>query len=156
MPPAIPLEERFWAKVDVRGLGECWEWRAGRFHDGYGYIRGDRHGPSLRAHRVSWELHYGRVPNGLFVCHHCDNPPCVNPRHLFLGTPLENTRDAAVKGLLPTGEKNAAARLTERQAVEIRSLHRAGANQYQLAELFGVSQSTISRTVNGRHWRGAA
>lgn len=103
----IPLMKpmaRFWSKVDKDGpvpahrpeLGPCWVWTAGKHEQGYG-IFSSRSYP-MRAHRFSWELHYGPIPDGLFVCHHCDNPPCVNPEHLFTATHLGNMRDCIAKG----------------------------------------------------------
>jgi len=92
--PARTLEERFWAKVE-RGEG-CWLWTASRTSTGYGQINVD-HRP-LKAHRVAWELTYGPIPDGLFVCHHCDVPLCCRPDHLFLGNDADNMRDCAAKG----------------------------------------------------------
>ena len=103
--PARPLAERFWAKVPTLGVG-CWEWAGGRDNDeGYGRIREGRGGsPFLLTHRVAWELTQGPIPDGLMVLHKCDNPPCVRPDHLFLGTNTDNMRDASAKGRMQHGE----------------------------------------------------
>lgn len=101
----ILLERRFWAKVNKSGpipahvphLGECWEWTAYRMaNGGYGQIRLPK--KNLSAHRASWLLTYGAIPEGMQVCHKCDNPPCVRPDHLFVGTAQDNMRDMIAKG----------------------------------------------------------
>jgi len=96
----LPLNDRFWAKVDkASGLGPqgtCWEWQASLNSDGYGNIGIEQ--MTDRAHRLSWRLHYGPIPDGLSVLHKCDNPPCVRPDHLFLGTQADNVHDMQAKG----------------------------------------------------------
>lgn len=111
------LEERFWEKVEKGTPDECWPWTAGRAGGAYGSFRdGTR---MVKAHRWSWEYHVGPIPDGLWVLHHCDNPPCVNPAHLWLGTHVDNQADKIAKGRQAKGSAQGFAKLTERDVAEI-------------------------------------
>lgn len=148
--------QRFWPKVDTSGgPTECWEWQAYRARSGYGSIGLSEHG-TITAHRVSYELHHGPIPPGMFVCHRCDNPPCVNPGHLFLGTPKDNSHDARDKGRLVMpdvrGEKAPSARLTEEDVIAIRRERRNGVTLSTLAERYGVTIQAISYAARGITW----
>lgn len=147
------LAARFWSKVDKRNPDECWVFTAG------GVVRSGHRmmwvdGGMRGAHRVSWELHHGPIPDGMSVCHRCDNPPCVNPAHLFLGTPTENTADRDAKGrhvALP-GSDNGAAKLTEDDVREIRRMLDNRVPQRRIAQRFGVHQTLISLINVGKAW----
>lgn len=152
--------DRFWARVDT--TGECWRWLGNKGSTGYGVVK-VRNGREL-AHRVAWELDNAlQIPDGMFVCHRCDNPICVRPSHLFLGTPRDNTRDMLQKGrnVRLAGVAHPRARLTEAQVLEIRKRYRRGSAPV-LATEFGVHANTILRVVHGQrygdiaateHWR---
>ncbi len=159
----LSVEERFWPKV--RKTESCWEWIGARVPFGYGLVgRGGRRGNRL-AHRVSWELTNGTIPEGLCVLHHCDNPGCVRPSHLWLGTRTDNNRDMYQKGrdvntqhpgMCPLGEAHGNAKLTLMQVLEIRSRYEAGEHGLSaLAAEFGVHKVTIWRIANRREWKHA-
>lgn len=135
---------RFWAKVDRRGPDECWPWTADRKARGYGRFMLD--GKVRNASRVAYELLVGPIPEGLFVCHRCDNPPCVNPAHLFVATHLENNADMRRKGRGPN------VKLTEAQVIEIRALRADGATLTAIGARYGVCMQAVWDVVN-RSWR---
>ncbi len=138
-----PLAERFWRKVDKSG--DCWLWTGSKNSKGYGNIGVD--GKTRRAHRIAWELENGPIPDGVEVCHSCDNPSCVRVSHLFLGAPSENTADMWNKG-------RGFSRLTEAQVAEIRQRYAQGGVSYtMLAPSYGVHWSTIAYAVTGKTWR---
>lgn len=152
--------ERFWSKVRKGKPDECWEWKSYFDKDGYGVMRfhivklNKRVG--VRTHRISYFLHHRELVEDMCVCHHCDNPKCVNPKHLFLGTQGDNTHDRDIKGRhRPTrGETNGAAVLTASQVQEIRILWFVGkVSAPELASLFGVSRGCINGIVYGVNWK---
>lgn len=151
--PKIPLAIRFWNKVDKNGpivrpeLGPCWIWLGTKNKDGYGLVSHNK--KSATTHRVSWELHNGPIPNKLQVLHRCDNPPCVNPAHLWLGTNGDNTRDAAQKGRHVAGQNR---KVTENQVREIRARHAAGENRTNLGLEYGITKWAITDMVSRRSW----
>ena len=143
-------QERFESKF-TKSDG-CWEWAAHKDRDGYGQFKiAER---TQKAHRVAYQLYVGEIPAGLCVCHRCDNPGCVNPSHLFLGTQADNTHDRENKGRGKDqcGEKNGSSKLTEKQVIEIRARHSEGIAQVALAKELGVSQATISLIVRDHTW----
>ncbi|MES2367111.1 MAG: HNH endonuclease [Pseudomonadota bacterium] len=181
------LEQRFFEKVNKDGpipphrpeLGKCWVWMAGRLQE-YGCFKGN--GKMQKAHRVSWELHNGKIPDGLFACHKCDYPPCVNPHHLFLGTTQDNTSDRTKKGRSARGdisglrqhperaargdnhgsktrpettlkgEKNPNAKITEADVIEIRRLA-GSAPKKEIAKRYGISAGMAGYIINRKSWR---
>lgn len=148
--------DTFWDKVDQKGPEECWEWWPARENQ-YGkyWLNGERMG----AHRAAWTLTNGPIPVGIEVCHSCDNPRCVNPAHLFLGTHQDNMRDAYTKGRIvqppgrpQRGERNGSAKLTEADVFAIRARHHDGETQTGIAQDFPVSQQQICDIVHRKCW----
>lgn len=149
----IPFETRFWSKVNISTEGSCWNWTACVNALGYGIISRSR--KANIASRISWELKHGPIPDGLCILHKCDNPRCVNPNHLFLGTRPENTADMIKKGRAKhnRGELSGRAKLTRDQVVEIRHLYASvNFSQSELGKQFGVSKSTIAAILRRRSW----
>lgn len=158
MPGSRPLIERFWEKVDRRGPDECWLWTAGTNGRGYGQIKeGAPKRKMLLAHRVSYKMAKGSMPDDLFVLHECDRPLCCNPAHLFLGTNQDNMDDMVKKrrqSRLP-GEQNGKSKLTEEQVEEIRRDYVRGSRthgQPALARKYHVAQPTIGKILRGERW----
>lgn len=142
------LEARFWSKVDRRGPDDCWPWLASKMEMGHGHIW-IRKGVFRAAHRVSWEVNRGPIPDGLHVLHSCDNPPCVNPDHLRLGTNRDNIRDKVERGRSSwVGRRS---KLTWDEVRDIRRRARYG-NHAALALEFGVSRSLVSMIAEGKRW----
>lgn len=118
--------------------------------DGYGFLRVE--GKTYLAHRLSYEVTYGPIPPGLFVCHRCDTPQCINPDHLFLGTAADNNADMKRKGRKPVGSKAGGAKLTEAQIAEIDRLRRTGESCTTIAARFGVVPQQIARIIRRAEW----
>lgn len=167
---------RFWSKVAVKRDGVCWEWQAVKTPAGYGtFYVPSANGPQAHgAHRFAFETASGEtIPSGMFVCHRCDNPGCVNPAHLFLGSQKDNMGDAWRKGRLPAppvmrgeenpqkknphqtakGSRTASAFLTEAQVLSILQKRAAGASITELMAEYGASKSTVGFIVTGKTWK---
>lgn len=160
--------ENFWSKVDKNGpihpykpkLGHCWVWTAGKSNN---YGRFQMNGESLKTHRISYEISFGKIRrdesyHGLCVCHNCDNPSCVNPLHLFLGTAKDNAADMTDKGRRktagPRGEKNGASKLTKETVLEIRrKFFNKEANQPAIARFYGLNKSTVGEIIRRDIWK---
>lgn len=158
--PDEKFKERFWAKVDIKGADECWNWKGAKCSGGYGsfWVTDNSINPHkvIGSHKVAYELIHGKIHEGLSVLHRCDNPACCNPNHLFLGTQECNVRDMENKhrGSHPKGEHHGLSKLTESQVKEIRSLYRTNKySQRDIANKFNVSQYTIMSIVNGVTWK---
>lgn len=149
------LKEYFWNNVVIKSKNECWIWRKCRTD--YGYGKCGIGGANLLAHRIAWKLTYGD-PGKLFVCHKCDNPPCCNPNHLFLGTPKDNTNDCMKKGRftlnIRRGENKRGVKLTNEAVKDVWENYQ----KYKMPvrffrEKYKVSKSTIESILIGRNWK---
>lgn len=154
--------EEFWAQVDQTGV--CWIWKRAVAR-GYGWLR--FRGRPMMAHRVAYLLKNGTLPSDLCVCHHCDNPPCVNPAHLFIGTRADNNRDRDRKGRLGAnvgltmrkyperrarGERQGSAKLTAAVVRDIRKRAAAGETHRSIARVYGVSKTCVGEIVRRENW----
>lgn len=172
------LGRRFWSRVDRNG--DCWLWTGSTVGRGYGKV--GAFGKTYRANRLAWELTNGPIPDGLLVCHTCDNPACCRPEHLFLGTGIDNNQDAAAKGRtakgersrsvkyrdslprgnahysrntpekLARGEQHGMSKLTRDQVAQIRGMVEQGEKYRSVGISFGVSKSCICSIIKGKTW----
>lgn len=152
---AKTLEQRFLEKVSPCPLTGCWWWTGGSFSNGYGMFWVNDLNRVTQAHRVAYSLRHGSIAAGAFVCHRCDNPPCVNPDHLFIGTAADNMRDKARKGRgnAPKGERHGRRKLAASQAEEILRRCNSGERPAALAAEFGVSRHTVELIASRKNWR---
>jgi len=163
--PPIPIEQRFWAKVGKKSEDECWEWLAYKNKLGYGVFRGSK--KSMLAHRMAWQLEHGYIPDGLLCCHHCDNPSCCNPSHLFLGTDKDNHDDMIAKGrdrhprgirksenskVYMKGILNGQSKLSDEDVICIRLLSMMEISQAQLGRIYNISPTQIHHIVKRHAW----
>jgi hypothetical protein len=144
----LTREQRFWNKV--KKTDGCWNWTAARCRS-YGIFAPDGKVPT-GAHRVSWRLAFGEIPDGLFVLHKCDNPLCVRPDHLFLGTQSDNIKDKVNKGRQQRGSGAGGAKLTERDVMEIKARALRGEKTRALADYYGVSFGNVWMILTGKTW----
>jgi hypothetical protein len=147
-------ENKFWRLVDIPTNESCWMWLGAVDGGGYGMFRSPKF-TEKKAHRISWVISNGEIPDGLDVLHSCDNPGCCNPRHLFLGTDLDNVRDKFSKNREATfeGQNNGMCKLNKDKVIEIRSLHSSGVSYRSLAKRFGIGATQVGRIVRRESWR---
>jgi len=154
-------------KIDFDGPNGCWVWTAWRNKRGYGYTSNGVKEKNVEAHRMSWRVHFGDIPVGMFVCHRCDNPSCVNPGHLFLGTHQDNVTDCAKKGRNVKGEKwqrcvrprikrGTAHYLAKLNEDVVRAIRASTESRTQLAHRYGVTVATISDVLKRATWAHVA
>ena len=160
MSATTPLEQRFWPKVNKNGptpkhcpeLGQCWLWTGAKMRHGYGMVAVKWiHRRAEGAHRASWIMANGPIPDKLHVLHKCDNRGCVNPKHLFLGTKNDNMADAARKGRMHLGELHGMTKLTWKDVDRIRELY-PSLSQSKIAARFSISQPTVSFIILRKTW----
>ena len=142
----------FWSHVTINGLKECWEWVGPKTRDAYGIVSFPNKKRRV-AHRVLWAYLRGLIPVGKLLCHDCDNPACVNPLHIFVGTYADNSADMKMKGRSARGEKAPRSKLTEKAVLEIREKRNQGSSTYALAAGYNVTRQTVIAIIHRRTWK---
>lgn len=146
------LEMRFWSKVNVRKAGQCWDWTGSRRKSGHGQFL-SRGLSTTVAPAIALILTGTPRPKGQLALHHCDNPPCCNPNHLYFGTHQDNNNDAWSRERMPVGQDRHASILTNEQVLAIRKRSHEGELSKNLALEYGIHPTTISNIINGRRWK---
>jgi len=148
----MTLEQKFWSNVTTGNFYDCWEWRAGINSKGYGAFWFN--GKTISAHRIAWQITNGKIPEGMCVLHHCDNPRCCNPNHLFIGTHNDNVQDKVNKNRQAKEENNGRSKLTKKDVREIRLLGKTKKyTKAALARQFNISRKQIRNIINYICWK---
>lgn len=154
--------ERFWNYTDKNGPNGCWEWTGCLNDAGYGVLGRGGSKRIIRAHRLAWLIMEGEIPEGMCLCHKCDNRKCVNTSHMFVGTRKDNNLDGRNKGRMSKppvrlGVDNNKAKLTPDKVRRIRNEYAAGGTSHRkLGRKYGLDHSQIGHIVSGQHWRHIA
>lgn len=153
MKITLELVERFHEKWILNPVNGCWEWTASLNGNGYGQIKRPGERRQYIASRLSYLIHYGAIPDGMFVLHTCDNRLCVKPSHLFLGTADDNAQDMKAKGRHTHGVTGHSHKINDDKARQIHKLKSEGVSQSEIGRIFGLSQSTIWKILTGQKWK---
>lgn len=148
----LEVIERFHEKWQADPESGCWEWTSAKMPTGYGQMKIPSTRKQVYAHRLSYMIHKGDIPEGMQVCHACDNPSCVKPSHLFLGTSSDNHLDMKAKERHLNGEKNVGAKLTADKVRDIHALRAQGLSQGKIARTYGIAQGTVWKILRGERW----